>query len=68
MNRITLRRLTLATLLTAASVVSACSTQQVANGTGDVLGAAGRTTVHAVSGAGRLVGRGVGAGYRAVTD
>jgi len=46
-----------ASLLVAVSVLSlsACSTKQVANTTGDTLSLAGRGAVHAVAGAGKLV-------------
>lgn len=48
--------------------LAACSTAQVADTTGDIVGATARGTVHVVSGAGRLAGRGVGAAYNALTD
>jgi hypothetical protein len=69
MTQKTHRKIALAALLAAATLTAAgCSTRHVANTTGDVVGFTGRTTVHAVAGAGRLVGRGVGATYTAFTD
>lgn len=66
MNSARKASLTIAAL--ALLAVAGCSTSQVANTTGDVVGGVAKGTVHVVAGAGRLVGRGVGAAYDAVTD
>jgi hypothetical protein len=58
----------LAVTLVAVMLGAGCSTSQVADTTGDTVGFVGRTAVHTVAGAGRLVGRGVSAGYSALTD
>ncbi len=45
-----------------------CSTSQVANTTGNAVGAATRGTVHVVAGAGRLAGQGVSSAYGAFAE
>ncbi len=44
-------------------VTAGCSTSQVANTTGDVVGAAAKGTVHVVAGTGKLAARGVGLAF-----
>ena len=68
MNTKIARKLPLAIAALAMLAAAGCSTSQVANTTGDAVGAVGRGTVHVVAGAGRLAGRGVGAAYDALTD
>ncbi|MEX3016879.1 hypothetical protein [Gymnodinialimonas hymeniacidonis] len=68
MTKVTYRMTILAAAVLSTVTLGACSTSQVANTTGDVVGTVGRGTVHAVAGAGRLAGRGISAGFNALTD
>lgn len=62
-----IRKGALMAAILAVAVTAGCSTNQVADNTGSVLGFAGRTTVHAVSGAGKLAYKGTKSAIGAVT-
>ncbi|MGR3503777.1 hypothetical protein [Pseudaestuariivita sp.] len=68
MNRFVTKIARAAALVSLVGITAACSTQQVADTTGDALGMAGRGAVKVVAGTGKLAYNGTKAAVKAVRD